>query len=177
MDEAQGGTTTSIGDDPTTKRALGILAGTLGCDVTALRPETNLVDDLHADEERLANVASRLELELGIDELHEDVDDWETVGDVLDSVHDLCDHRSRRQMDANAPKRPLSAYMFYSQDNRERVRRENPDVSFGQYGKILEKEWSEMSEQARAPYLKKAEDDKKRYETEKAHYDTQDGDE
>ena len=33
--------------------------------------------------------------------------------------------------DKNAPKRALSAYMFFSQDWRERVKAENPDASFG----------------------------------------------
>ncbi|KIZ15658.1 hypothetical protein SNA_25260 [Streptomyces natalensis ATCC 27448] len=67
--------------------------------------------------------------------------------------------------------------MFYSQDNRERVKKENPDVSFGEIGKILGREWSELSEPDKAPYMKKAERDKRRYEAEKAHYDAREGDE
>lgn len=34
--------------------------------------------------------------------------------------------------DPKAPKRALSAYMFFSQDWRERVRNENPDAGFGE---------------------------------------------
>lgn len=78
--------------------------------------------------------------------------------------------RSLKEKDPNAPKRPLSDYMFYAQANRERVREENPGVSFGAVGKIVSQQWSELSEQAKAPYVKLAEDDKKRYETEMAHY-------
>ena len=37
----------------------------------------------------------------------------------------------KTKKDKNAPKRPLSAYMFFSQDWRERVKAENPDASFG----------------------------------------------
>jgi hypothetical protein len=33
--------------------------------------------------------------------------------------------------DKNAPKRALSAYMFFSQDWRERIKAENPDAGFG----------------------------------------------
>ena len=33
--------------------------------------------------------------------------------------------------DPNAPKRGLSAYMFFANDNRESVREENPGISFG----------------------------------------------
>jgi hypothetical protein len=37
----------------------------------------------------------------------------------------------RSKKDPNAPKRPLSAYMFFSQDWRERIKAENPDAGFG----------------------------------------------
>lgn len=33
--------------------------------------------------------------------------------------------------DPNAPKRPLSAYMYYSKAKRESVKEANPDISFG----------------------------------------------
>ena len=33
--------------------------------------------------------------------------------------------------DPNAPKRGLSAYMFFANDNRENVREENAGISFG----------------------------------------------
>ena len=38
----------------------------------------------------------------------------------------------KAKKDPNAPKRALSAYMFFSQDWRERVKAENPDASFGE---------------------------------------------
>ncbi|WP_406225583.1 hypothetical protein OG944_04140 [Streptomyces anulatus] len=81
VDESQH---TWAGDDPVIVRATAVLAQTLGRDVESLRPGTVL----GVGEEDLANVASLLEMELDIDGLYEDVDDWETVGDVLDSVHD-----------------------------------------------------------------------------------------
>lgn len=33
--------------------------------------------------------------------------------------------------DPNAPKRGLSAYMFFAQEQRDNVREENPGISFG----------------------------------------------
>lgn len=38
---------------------------------------------------------------------------------------------TKAKKDKNAPKRALSAYMFFSQDWRERIKAENPDASFG----------------------------------------------
>ena len=72
--------------------------------------------------------------------------------------------------DPNAPKRGLSAYMFFANDQRDNVRQENPDVSFGQVGKILGDRWKALTEKQRVPYEQKAADDKKRYEAEKAKY-------
>jgi hypothetical protein len=39
----------------------------------------------------------------------------------------------RSKKDPNAPKRGLSAYMFFSQANRNKVKEENPEASFGMY--------------------------------------------
>lgn len=39
--------------------------------------------------------------------------------------------KTKSKKDPAAPKRPLSAYMFFSQDWRERVKAENPDAGFG----------------------------------------------
>jgi hypothetical protein len=36
-----------------------------------------------------------------------------------------------RKKDPKAPKRALSAYMYFSQDWRERMKQENPEASFG----------------------------------------------
>jgi hypothetical protein len=33
--------------------------------------------------------------------------------------------------DPNAPKRGLSAYMFFANDQRDKVREENPGIKFG----------------------------------------------
>jgi hypothetical protein len=35
--------------------------------------------------------------------------------------------------DPNAPKRGLSAYMFFANDQRDNVREENPGISFGTF--------------------------------------------
>ncbi|KAI8885347.1 HMG box protein, partial [Backusella circina FSU 941] len=76
--------------------------------------------------------------------------------------------KKRDKKDPNAPKRGLSAYMFFSQANREKIKQENPDATFGQLGKILGEKWKAMSEDDKKPYNDKAKADKERYEKEKA---------
>jgi hypothetical protein len=91
-------------------------------------------------------------------------------------------------IDPNAPKRGLSAYMFFANEQRDTVREENPGISFGmfaspkpfitsssniftgQVGKVLGDKWKALSEKQRQPYEAKAAADKKRYEEEKAKY-------
>lgn len=77
----------------------------------------------------------------------------------------------KKTKDPNAPKRAMSAYMFFSQDWRERIRTENPDASFGEVGKLLGAKWKELDESEKKPYIEQAARDKLRAEQEKADYD------
>ena len=69
------------------------------------------------------------------------------------------------------PKRALSAYMFFVQDYRERIKEENPNASFGEVGKLLGAKWKEMSDAEKKPYEKQATEDKVRAADAKAAYD------
>lgn len=76
----------------------------------------------------------------------------------------------KKKKDPNAPKRSLSAYMFFANDQRETVRAENPNATFGGIGKLLGEKWKQMTASEKEPYEAKANADKKRYEDEKAAY-------
>jgi len=75
--------------------------------------------------------------------------------------------RSKKKADG-APKRALSAYMFFSQDWRERIKTENPDAGFGEVGKLLGAKWKELDDTEKKPYVDLAQKDKARAEAEKA---------
>ncbi|KAI5788403.1 Non-histone chromosomal protein 6 [Geopyxis carbonaria] len=77
---------------------------------------------------------------------------------------------AKKKKDPNAPKRGLSAYMFFANEQRDNVRNENPGIAFGQVGKVLGERWKALSDKQRQPYEAKAAADKKRYEDEKAAY-------
>ncbi|KAJ1915381.1 Non-histone chromosomal protein 6 [Tieghemiomyces parasiticus] len=81
--------------------------------------------------------------------------------------------KKRTKKDPNAPKRALSAYMFYSQSARESVKQNNPEATFGELGKLLGAQWKEMTPAQKAPFDRQAEADKVRYEKEKAAYAAQ----
>lgn len=77
---------------------------------------------------------------------------------------------TRKKKDPNAPKRALSSYMFFANENRDIVRSENPDVTFGQIGRLLGERWKALTPEDKEPYDAKAAADKKRYESEKELY-------
>merc|ERR1711939_212066 len=76
----------------------------------------------------------------------------------------------KRKKDPNMPKRGLSAYMFFANEQRDKVREENPGIKFGDVGKMLGEKWKALTEKQRTPYEAKAAADKRRYEQEKAAY-------
>lgn len=60
--------------------------------------------------------------------------------------------------------------MFFSQDQRDKVRVDYPDAGFGEIGRILGAKWKDMTEGDKKPYQDMAERDKVRAATEKAAY-------
>ncbi|KAL6169324.1 Non-histone chromosomal protein 6 [Exserohilum turcicum] len=83
----------------------------------------------------------------------------------------------KKKKDPNAPKRGLSAYMFFANEQREKVREDNPGIKFGEVGKLLGEKWKALNDKQRQPYEAKAAADKKRYEQEKAAYQAADEEE
>jgi HMG (high mobility group) box len=49
--------------------------------------------------------------------------------------------KKKAKKDPNAPKGAKSAYMFFVQENREKIKEESPDISFGEMGKALGEKW------------------------------------
>ncbi|XP_035912518.1 high mobility group protein 20A [Anopheles stephensi] len=72
--------------------------------------------------------------------------------------------------DANAPKHPLTGYVRYMNENRERVRASHPNLTPIEITKIMAEEWSKLPEDRKKPYLEAAEVDKERYNKEISEY-------
>lgn len=70
----------------------------------------------------------------------------------------------------NKIKRPLSAYMFFSTENRDKVMKEFKfdKKQIGDIAKKLGEQWKKMSEKDKAPYNEKAKKAKAAYEVAKA---------
>ncbi|KAI9206421.1 Non-histone chromosomal protein 6 [Polychytrium aggregatum] len=81
----------------------------------------------------------------------------------------------RAKKDPNAPKRPLSGYMFFGTATRPQIKAENPTATFGQLGKILGERWKNMSDAEKQPWNDKAIKDRLRWEKEVKEYKARGG--
>lgn len=78
--------------------------------------------------------------------------------------------KQRKKKDKNAPKRALSAFMFFSNDIRDTVKREMPELEFLQISSEIGRRWKVITDEDRRPYDELAAADKKRYAEEKEDY-------
>lgn len=82
------------------------------------------------------------------------------------SVHKRGGTSGKKEKDPNAPKRALSAYMYFANDFRIK----NPNMSMTEQMKAAGAAWKALNDHLKSPYEAKAAKDKERYEREKAAY-------
>uniref|UniRef100_A0A0K0F968 FACT complex subunit SSRP1 (inferred by orthology to a human protein) n=2 Tax=Strongyloides TaxID=6247 RepID=A0A0K0F968_STRVS len=75
---------------------------------------------------------------------------------------------SKKKKDPNAPKKALSAYFLWLNDNRETIKK--PGMGVADVAKAAGLIWREMRAEDKAKWEKKAEDDKRRYASELENY-------
>jgi len=76
----------------------------------------------------------------------------------------------KAKKDPNAPKRATTAYFYYTSQRRSELLKEQPGIKVTEQAKIMGQEWKQLSDSEKAPFVQKAEKDKKRYAEEKANY-------
>ncbi|KXJ27133.1 high mobility group protein 20A [Exaiptasia diaphana] len=78
--------------------------------------------------------------------------------------------RKKAYKDTNAPKAPLTGYVRFLNEHREKARNENPDLPFHEVTKILGNMWTQLPAPQKQLYLEEAEKDKERYMKELEEY-------
>lgn len=78
--------------------------------------------------------------------------------------------KAKKVKDPNAPKKGMSAFMLFSNDQRNKIKAENPDLSFGEIGRKVGEAWKALTDKQKQVYVKKSDEDKKRYESEMETY-------
>jgi len=80
------------------------------------------------------------------------------------------DGGGKKDRDHNEPKRPPSAYLFFSKDEREKLKVEQPTLSFGDIGRLVGERWKEVTSATKLKYQKLADEAKKKYENDLKDY-------
>lgn len=84
--------------------------------------------------------------------------------------------KAKKEKKEGQPKKPMSAYFFYIGERRATLKEEKPDLGNKEIVIEMGKEWAAMSDKDKAKYVKKAEEDKKRYEKEMKAFKEDDND-
>lgn len=70
----------------------------------------------------------------------------------------------KKRRDPNRPKKPLSSFLYFCNDYRDKVRSDNPDLKMGGVMKELGKLWKDLDEENKIKFIKMAETAKGQYE-------------
>ena len=145
--------------------------------VKAVKAEVPVVDDDSAGKKSVSkttttNIDNIIRLLINHFKLNEK-EVKTTLADFLPSTSEF--KKRGKKKDPNAPKKGLSAYMFFTMDRREQVKTDQPELGFTDITKRLGEIWREMSDSDKAPYQKQADKDKVRYDNEMAKYREENG--
>ena len=78
--------------------------------------------------------------------------------------------KAKKTKDPNAPRRGMTAFMLFSNDNRAKIKESKPDATFGEIGRLVGEAWKALTDKQREVYTKRAEADKQRYTSEMETY-------
>lgn len=76
--------------------------------------------------------------------------------------------KSKKDRDENAPKRATSAFLYWLNENREKIKKENPGIKITEISKKAGEIWSELKD--KSEWEKQAAKDKERYNREMEEY-------
>jgi hypothetical protein len=79
--------------------------------------------------------------------------------------------RKRAKKDPNAPKKPLSSFMFFSAAMRPKISVQYPDLKLGELAKKISELWRNTTTHEKAPYEEQVAADKARYAEEMKTYE------
>ena len=77
---------------------------------------------------------------------------------------------AKRKRDPNAPKRPMTAFMYFAREERPKVMKDNPNFSVPEIGKELGARWRKLGDNERAKFDALAAKDMARYQAQMKKY-------
>lgn len=115
-----------------------------------------------------------MDKEIEIDKLQKEINSLEKRVEKLEIKIKNKDNIkiNKKVKDPDAPKKPITAFIYYNKHNIDVFKKENPDkkVNVASICKESGKEWKTLKEDEKEIYLRKAIKDKERYEKEISLY-------
>lgn len=78
--------------------------------------------------------------------------------------------KEKKQKDQGGPKRPMSAYMLWLNNSRERIKSENPGISITEISKKAGEMWRQLGKEEKEEWEGKAAEAKRQYDKAKKEY-------
>ena len=69
----------------------------------------------------------------------------------------------RARKDPCAPKRPMSAFLYFSQGRRTKLKTENPNMKNTEVSRLLGEMWRNAADEERNPYIEKEKEEREKY--------------
>jgi HMG (high mobility group) box len=69
----------------------------------------------------------------------------------------------RAKKDPSAPKRPMSAFLYFSQGRRSQLKQQNPELKNTEVSRLLGDLWRNATEEARRPFVEKELEEREKY--------------
>jgi hypothetical protein len=69
----------------------------------------------------------------------------------------------RAKKDPSAPKRPMSAFLFFSQGRRSEIKKQNPELKNTEVSRLLGRMWRTAPEEERNPHIEKEKGERAKY--------------
>ena len=82
------------------------------------------------------------------------------------------EHRNKIPTDPNLPpnlnpKQPLTAYILYFRERVNEFKEKHPSCTYPELTCLISKEWKELPQSLKEPYVERANEDRKRYKSER----------
>jgi len=83
--------------------------------------------------------------------------------------------KKKKTRDPDAPKKPKSSFMVFSTENRDKIKQQNPEATFGDIASLVSEAWKALSEKDKKKYTDKADKSKEKYQKELEKYNKDHG--
>ena len=148
-------------------------------EASLLRLRGKIFKALGADEDEV-EVDVKKFAENTVKKIVESEDYTNIINDVKKSAEKSVDSAEKKESkkekkDPKAPKGAKNAYIFFCNDARAEVKKENPEMKSTDIVKKMGEMWKEISSKKKTEYQEMASDDKKRYAEEIEGYEPKDG--